>query len=272
HHRGQGRGRMHASIVQNPRYTRRVIEHPGPHGVITTRLGSYEIIRTLAQGGMAQLFLARAVGPEGFEKIVVLKRILPHHAEDPKLVRSFLDEAKLVATLDHPHFAHVYDMGTLDGSYFFTMEYVHGPDVHAILKRCRRAGQPLAIEHAVLIARDVASALHYAHERRGADGARLHIVHRDVSPSNIIVSYDGVPKLVDFGIAKAARNPLRTQTGTLKGKISYMSPEQARGLRLDRRSDVFSLGVVLWELIADSALHKGTNDLAVLDRIMHEAP
>jgi serine/threonine protein kinase len=237
-----------------------------------TRLGSYDIVRRLERGGMAELYLARAVGPEGFEKLVVLKRILPYIAESPKYVRAFLDEARLVAGFDHPHIAQVYDMGTVDGSYFFTMEYVHGANVRTILRRCRRLQAKLPIEHAVLIARDIASALHYAHERRGPDGKHLAVVHRDVSPSNILVSYDGVAKLIDFGIAKAASSSLRTQTGALKGKISYMSPEQARGQPLDRRSDVFSLGIVLWEMIAGRRLYKSDNDMATIQQIIHEPP
>ncbi|HEU0034984.1 MAG TPA: serine/threonine-protein kinase [Kofleriaceae bacterium] len=237
-----------------------------------SRLGSYEIIRPLARGGMAELFVARAVGLEGFEKVVVLKRVLPHYAENPRFVRSFLDEAKLVAGFDHPNIAHVYDMGMADGSYFFTMELVHGIDLRTILKRCARNATQVPIALAVLIARNIASALHYAHERRSADGELLDVVHRDVSPSNIIVSFDGVPKLIDFGIAKATSSTIKTQTGALKGKIAYMSPEQAKGSAIDRRTDIFALGIVLWEMIAGRRLYKSENDMATIQRIIYEPP
>jgi serine/threonine protein kinase len=233
------------------------------------RLGSYEVVRKLARGGMAELFLARTVGPEGFEKLVVLKKILPSHAENPKFVRLFLDEAKLAATLDHPHIAHVYDMGKVDGNYFFAMEYVHGQDVRTTMRRTARVNQQFPIDHAVQIARNVAAALHYAHERRRPDGSLLEIVHRDVSPSNILVSYDGAVKLVDFGVAKAATSTVKTRTGTLKGKISYMSPEQAKGAPIDRRSDIFSLGIVLWEMITTQRLFKAENDLATIQQIIN---
>ena len=237
-----------------------------------TRLGSYEILRKLARGGMAELFLARTVGPENFEKLVVLKKILPNFAENPKFVRLFLDEARLAATLDHPHIAHVYDMGKVDGNYFFTMEYIHGQDVRATLRRTARLEQRFPIDHTVLIVHAVAAALHYAHERRKPDGSLLDIVHRDVSPSNILISYDGAIKLVDFGVAKAATSSVKTRTGTLKGKIAYMSPEQAKGSTVDRRSDVFALGIVLWEMITTQRLFKGDNDLATIQLIINSKP
>jgi len=233
------------------------------------RLGSYEILRQLARGGMAELFLARTVGPEGFEKLVVLKKILPKFAESPKFVRLFLDEARLAAALDHPHIAHVYDLGKLETSYFFTMEYVHGQDLHAVVKRAGRLGKRIPISHAVQLAHAVASALHYAHERRGHDGSLLGIVHRDVSPSNVLIAYDGAIKLVDFGVAKATTSTVKTRTGTLKGKISYMSPEQAKGSPIDRRSDVFALGTVLWEMVTSQRLFKADNDLATIQKIIH---
>ncbi|HEU0036603.1 MAG TPA: protein kinase [Kofleriaceae bacterium] len=245
---------------------------PVEHKAQTTRLGSYEIVRKLARGGMAELFLARSVGPEGFEKLVVLKKILPRHATNPRYVQLFLDEAKLAASLDHPHITHAYDMGRVDGDYFFTMEYVHGQDMRSILRRTDRMDRHVPIDVAVQVARNVASALHYAHDRQCSDGTLLGIVHRDVSPSNILVSYDGAIKLADFGVAKAASSSVRTRTGTLKGKVGYMSPEQARGLSIDRRSDVFSLGVVLWEMISLKRLFKTDNDLATIQAIIHATP
>ncbi|HEU4732220.1 MAG TPA: protein kinase [Kofleriaceae bacterium] len=238
----------------------------------TTRLGSFEIVRKLARGGMAEIFLARTRGPSGFEKLVVLKKILPKYAGRPRFVQLFLDEAKLAASLDHPNIAQVYDIGMVDGSYFFTMEYLHGQDVRSILHRTWRTGDQFPIEHAVQIARHVASALHFAHEKRRADGSLLGIVHRDVSPSNVIVSYDGATKLLDFGVAKTTASSVKTRTGALKGKVAYMSPEQARGLPIDRRSDVYSLGIVLWEMVTTRRLYRAENDLATLQLIITQPP
>ncbi|HEX7844014.1 MAG TPA: serine/threonine-protein kinase, partial [Kofleriaceae bacterium] len=238
----------------------------------TTRLGSFEILRKLTRGGMAEIFLARTSGPSGFEKLVVLKKILARYANKPRYIQLFLEEAKLAASLDHPNIAQVYDIGTVDGAYFFTMEHLHGQDVRSILHRAWRIGEPFPIEHAVQISRHVASALHFAHEKRGNDGGLLGIVHRDVSPSNVIVTYDGATKLLDFGVAKTAASTVKTRTGALKGKISYMSPEQARGAPVDRRSDIFSLGIVLWEMVTTQRLYRGDNDLATLQLIIHQPP
>lgn len=237
-----------------------------------TRLGSYTIVRKLARGGMAELFLARSVGPEGFEKLVVIKKILPRYAEHPRFVQLFLDEAKLAASFDHPNIVQVYDMGRVDGHYFFAMEYVHGQDLRGILRRSDRTHQLTPIEYVVQISRALASALHHAHERRRPDGTLRDIVHRDVSPSNVLVSYDGAIKLADFGVAKATTSTQRTRTGTLKGKVGYMSPEQARGLTIDRRSDIFSLGVVMYELVAVRRLFKTDNDLATIQSIINNPP
>ena len=219
------------------------------------RVGRYQPIRRLAVGGMAEIFLARVpgVGIEGFEKLVVLKRILPQHALDPELLRMFLDEARLSATLTHPHVIEVYDVGADGDAPFFAMEYVHGENVREMLRAQARAAAgkpsaPLPLAHAITIVAAAAEGLHYAHERLGPGGKPLGIVHRDVSPSNVLVSYDGAVKVSDFGIAKWAFQRTRTQEGTLKGKFAYMSPEQCRARPVDRRSDIFALGAILYEL------------------------
>ena len=177
-----------------------------------------------------------ASGIEGFEKLVVLKRILPQHALDPELLRMFLDEARLAATLTHPHITEVYDVGADGDAPFFAMEYVHGANLREMLRaqgraagNVNKASAPLPLAHAVTIVAAAAAGLHYAHERLGPGGEPLGIVHRDVSPSNVLVSYDGAVKVSDFGIAKWAYQRTRTQEGTLKGKFAYMSPEQCRG-------------------------------------------
>jgi serine/threonine protein kinase len=238
-----------------------------------TRLGKYEILRKLAVGGMAEIYLARMTGTAGFEKLVVIKRILPTVANDPKFVQMFLDEARLAATLQHPNIADVYEVGEHEDSPFFAMEFIHGQDVRSIriAARDRKERIPLAI--ALAIVHGTASALDYAHDRCGLDGKNLGLVHRDVSSSNILVSYEGAIKLIDFGIARASASSHKTQTGTLKGKIPYMAPEQCRGMPLDRRSDLFSLGIVLYELTVGRRPFRGENDFAIMDQIVHsDAP
>ncbi len=232
-------------------------------------VGKYEIMRRLAVGGMAEIYLARVTGAAGFEKLVVLKRILPSVAEDPTFVQMFLDEARLAATLRHPNIADVYDVGEDDGTYFFTMEYVHGQDVRSIRHEVKKSGERIPLAIALATIHGIASALDHAHEKLGPDGKPLELVHRDVSASNIMVSYDGAVKLLDFGIARAASSTHKTQTGTLKGKIPYMSPEQCKGLPLDRRSDLFSLGTVLYELTVGKRPFRGETDFAIMDQIVY---
>jgi serine/threonine protein kinase len=229
------------------------------------RLGRYQLVRRLGIGGMAELYLARSSGIEGFEKLVTVKRIRPDMAHDGQLIRMFLDEARLAARLQHANVAQVFDVGEAEGSYFFAMEYVEGHDLAHILK----AAGALPIEHALYIAIGVAAGLHYAHERLDGNGRPLEIVHRDVSPSNILVTWDGGVKLVDFGIAKARLRSTVTRAGYTKGKLQYMSPEQAAGVTVDRRSDVYSLGLVLREMLG------GTEPPAIealLDRAIAYTP
>ncbi len=217
---------------------------------------------------MAELFLARSSAQHGFEKTVVLKRILPSFAEQGDFVQMFLNEARLAAGLHHPNIAQVFDFGEDDGDYFFTMEYVAGRNLRQLIGAARRASVSLPLGCALHIIENVAAGLHHAHEHRDSDGKALQIVHRDVSPSNVIVTYEGNVKLVDFGVAKIAALGPATLAGSLKGKVSYMSPEQCRGELVDRRSDIFSLGTLLWELTTGRQLFGGdASGLALLKRV-----
>jgi serine/threonine protein kinase len=215
-----------------------------------TRYGRYEVLAPLATGGMADLFLARARGFDGFELLAVVKRIRPHLAANPQFVRLFLDEARLAATLRHPNVVHVHDAGQERGEYFFVMEYVHGRDLRAVLDGCVGRGRVISFDEALSIAVGVCAGLHHAHERTDAQGRALGIVHRDISPSNVLVGFEGGVKLADFGIAKATQavGNKEQATGSLRGKLSYMSPEQCLGQPLDRRADLYALAVVLYEL------------------------
>ncbi len=232
------------------------------------KIGRYDLLRRLGAGGMAEVHLARASGLEGFEKLLVLKRILPHLAADAHFVQMFLAEARLAAILQHPNVVQVFDLGQDASHFFFTMEFVYGENAYAIGRAARRRGELLPIEHAVTIARDAAAGLHYAHERVGFDGRPLGIVHRDVSPTNIMVTYDGCTKVADFGIAKVTSRTDVTQAGIRKGKVPYMSPEQCRAQRVDRRSDVFALGICLYELSTQTRLFEGDNEFGVMNRIV----
>jgi len=235
------------------------------------KLGPYEVIDRLAQGGMAELFLARLPGIEGFAKRVVVKRVLPSLARDREFVEMFLGEARLAATLQHQNIVHVHDIGQDEHGYFFAMEYLHGADLGEVM---RAVGGPLPLEIALEVARGACAGLHYAHDRKGPGGAPLGIVHRDVSPQNLFVTFDGGVKLLDFGIAKAVQqiSSHYTRSGTLRGKLPYMSPEQCQGEAIDRRSDVFSLAVVLWETTVGERLFGGSgqSDFEILKSIVEQ--
>jgi eukaryotic-like serine/threonine-protein kinase len=213
------------------------------------RFGNYVLLRRIARGGMAEVFLAQQRGLEGFDRRVAVKRILPHLADSPDFVKMFLGEAKLAAQLTHPNIVHIYDFGKVDHDYFIAMEYVEGIHAGQLFKQSER--ERMAPTLIARLGADAAAALNYAHELRGPSGKPLGLVHRDVSPANLMISYDGIVKLCDFGIAKAAAlSDQRTNPGQVKGKYAYMSPEQTVAATLDGRSDVFSLAVVLWELLA----------------------
>jgi eukaryotic-like serine/threonine-protein kinase len=226
--------------------------------------GNYQLVKRLALGGMAQIYLARRKGQDAAAPLVVVKRILPHLAENTDFVRMFLDEARIAARLAHPNIVQLYDLGAQDDSFFLAMEYIHGDDVRRICKRAESLAHPLPVALACRIIADACAGLDYAHKKLDPLGKPLGIVHRDVSPQNILVSFAGEVKVVDFGIAKAADQATVTRSGVLKGKYSYMSPEQAAGKRVDCRSDVFALGVVLYELLTGTRLFKRTTDMQTL--------
>jgi len=234
-----------------------------------SQLGKYTLLRQLAKGGMAELFLAVQKGAFGFEKVVVIKRILPALTGDRKLVEMLLHEARTLATLSHPNLVQIFDVGVAGETYFIAMEHVHGEDIRSIVRQMKAGdASEFPLEHALSIVLGVCAGLGYAHERCGLDGSPLHIVHRDVSPQNVIVAYSGEVKVVDFGIAQSdAMSEDETQSGRLKGKIPYMSPEQARGGPIDLRSDIFATGVMLFELTTGRRLFKGTNEYETIELI-----
>ncbi len=218
-----------------------------PSSTSTPFIGKYRVVQFIGAGGMAEVWLCRRSSIGGFEKPVVIKRILPTYAADPDFVRMFLDEARVAAGLNHPNIVQVYDIDVADEVPFIAMEYVQGPSFQALLSRARKAGGTVGLATALRVISDVAAGLHYAHNALDADGQPLGIVHRDISPHNILVSGDGVAKLLDFGVAKSRGRLTSTQAGTVKGKISHMAPEQARNEEIDHRADVYSLGVCLYE-------------------------
>lgn len=231
------------------------------------RFGKYLLLEKLATGGMAQLYRAKIIGVQGFEKFCAIKMILPHLADEKELVHSFIDEAKLAALLNHQNIVQIYDFGEMESSNFITMEYLFGKDLRAILAKSRELGMPLGLEYGLFITSRVCAGLEYAHTLKDFQGKPLHIIHRDISPQNVIVTYEGDIKIVDFGIAKAATQSTATQVGMIKGKVAYMSPEQASGKPIDHRSDIFSLGILLYELVTGNKLFKGEDTLQILARV-----
>ena len=229
--------------------------------------GKYLLLDRVNIGGMAEVWKAKTFGAEGFEKLVAIKRILPNIAEDEEFISMFIDEAKISVQLTHSNVAQVFDLGKIGDSYFIAMEYISGKDLRAMFDKSRKRGEPAPIPLTCYCLSKAAEGLDYAHRKRDAGGTDLNIVHRDVSPQNILCSYDGEVKVIDFGIAKAANKATKTQAGILKGKFGYMSPEQVRGLPLDRRSDVFALGVVLYEMLTGERLFVGESDFSVLEKV-----
>src|SRR5215470_13007089 len=216
---------------------------------------------------MAEVFQAKSFGVEGFEKIIAIKRILPSMAEDGDFIGMFIDEAKIAGQLSHANICQIFELGRIADAHFIAMEYIWGKDLLQIQNRFRKLKQPMPVPMACYVAAKVCEGLDYAHRKRDAQGKPLHIIHRDVSPQNVLVSYEGEVKIIDFGIAKAAVRSSRTQHGILKGKFSYMSPEQVRGLPIDRRSDLFAIGTLLWECLTGERLFATDSDFATLEKV-----
>jgi eukaryotic-like serine/threonine-protein kinase len=250
------------------------VRHTDLHAA-TEPFGKYRLISPLSKGGMAELFIALQEGVEGFSKVVVVKRTLPHLAENPEFTSMFLNEARLASRLDHPCVVHINDLGQIDSQFFMAMEYLPGEDLAQIIRQTRKLGQRIDPDIAATMVQAVAEGLQYAHELTDEAGRLVGLVHRDINPSNVILTYHGNVKLVDFGIAKAVSQAQMfsggesTRAGVLKGKIAYLSPEQASGEPVDRRSDVFCMGIMLWELLVGRKLFARDNEVSTLRAILN---
>ncbi|RKH11691.1 PEGA domain-containing protein [Corallococcus sp. CA053C] len=229
--------------------------------------GKYLLLDRVNIGGMAEVWRGKQFGASGFERLVAIKRILPNIAEDEEFISMFIDEAKISVQLTHANIAQIYELGQIASSYFISMEYIPGKDMRAIFDRCRKKGEPAPVPLVVFCVAKMCEGLDYAHRKKDGMGRDLNIVHRDISPQNVLVSFEGEVKVIDFGIAKAAGKATKTQAGILKGKFGYMSPEQIRGLPLDRRSDVFAIGVCLYEMLTGERLFVGDSDFSVLEKV-----
>jgi serine/threonine protein kinase len=229
--------------------------------------GKYFLLERVNVGGMAEVFKGKAFGVEGFERLVAVKRILPAIAEDTDFITMFVDEAKIAVQLTHANIAQIFDLGKVDDSYFIAMEYIHGKDLRAVFDRMRKRGETIPIPMCCYVVMKACEGLDYAHNKRDPSGRDLTLVHRDVSPQNVLISYDGEVKIIDFGIAKATGKVGTTQAGMLKGKFGYMSPEQVQGVPIDRRADIFAIGIVLYELLTGERLFIGESDFATLEKI-----
>jgi serine/threonine protein kinase len=229
--------------------------------------GKYQLLGLMNSGGIADLQLALQQGARGFSKVVALKRVLPHLAESAEFSELFLDEARLAARLDHPNIVRIYDLGEEGHRYYMAMEYLPGEDLHQVQVHARRAGKSIPLPIVATLIADAAAGLHFAHELKDRNGSSLGCVHRDVNPSNIIVTYQGAVKIVDFGIAHAADHLSDARTGAVMGKPAYVSPEVIYGGAADRRSDLFGLGVIFWELLTGEKLFSRNTDAATLHAV-----
>lgn len=221
------------------------------------QFGKYLLLDKIGAGGMAEVYTGKMTGDEGFEKLLVIKKILPHLTDEEDLLKSFIDEAKLAALLQHENIIHIYDFGKIDDSYFIAMEHLFGKDLKQVIKRSMETGTKIDLENVLYIISRICDGLDYAHQLKNLQGEALNIIHRDISPQNIFVTYDGHIKIIDFGIAKTALQSTRTQIGFVKGKLAYMSPEQAGNEAMDSRSDIFAAGIILYEMATGKRMFEG---------------
>jgi eukaryotic-like serine/threonine-protein kinase len=236
--------------------------------IIGERFGKYLLVGEIAVGGMAEVFLGVQKGVEGFIKVVVIKRVLPHLTKNPEFVRMFIEEARLEARLEHPNIVRTYEVGEVNGHYFTAMEYLPGEDLFKALNNLSMSRQLMPLHIAAGIASQICSGLHFAHQFTDTDGNPLNLVHRDINPANVIITYSGEVKIIDFGVAKSNAN-VQTLSGMIKGKVAYMPPEQLLGREVDQRADIFSVGVVLWEVLTGRPLFLRSSEAATLYAIMN---
>lgn len=238
------------------------------------QFGKYLLLNKIAVGGMAELYRAKIIGVQGFEKLIAIKMILPHLSLEEDLVSSFIGEAKLAAFLHHQNIVQIYDFGRMEDRYFIAMEYLFGKDLRGVIKKSRLVRQPISLENSLFIISQICKGLDYAHNLRDFNGRHLAIIHRDIGPQNIFITYHGEVKIIDFGIAKAAIQDKTTQAGSIKGKVAYMSPEQAEGKAIDHRSDIFAIGIMLYELVLQKPMFSGDvyDILAKVRESDYEAP
>jgi len=239
-----------------------------PSSPPSVSFGKYELFATLGRGGMSDVYLSVARGPMGFSKLAVVKRLRSSLAQEPSFLRMFLDEARVAARLNHPNIVHTYEVGEHNQAYFIAMEYLEGQSLNKVIRESIKRKKPLDEAYCARVVADALNGLEHAHKLRDYDGKPLGLVHRDVSPHNIFVTYDGHTKLCDFGIAKAALSTTETEVGVLKGKVSYMAPEHALGQEIDPRADVFAMGIVLWELLSGERLMSGDSTASTLRKLV----
>lgn len=234
--------------------------------------GRYRLLRLLGRGGMAEVHLAESVGPMSFRKRVAVKRLLPIYAHNKRYVQMLMDEARIAGAIQHPNVVHVIEFGQVDRQPYLAMEFIDGVDLASVLRGVREAGGRMPLNLALHVARCIADGLHAAHVIVDSDGAPMRVVHRDVSPHNVLLGYDGEVKLIDFGVAKASTNLTQTRSGIIKGKLQYMSPEQAQALPVDPRADVFSLGLTLYKMLTGRLPFRGANEFQIYDQILRKRP